>query len=309
MARPAIAALRRSALAEATARHGWVLETPPAFVIEPTRDPDRGDWASNLALSLARPLKLPPMAVAQAIAGAVTKGDAVAQVTVAPPGFLNFRLSRHYLLEALMRCQTRSPQTEALGFKLATVVADYEVGAWRDGTVRLYDQGKPVTDRSALTDDERRALCFHLLTQAGAQGLRLDLSEVRREVLDNPWTYVRQALDRMGGILDTARAEGLSPLTVFDEAMLAGPEERRLLLLIAGVEGEMGLSLELGQMSRLTRAATDLATGFHQFYAACRVFGEDEEVARARLALIAATRQGLQAVLSPLEPMPDSCAT
>ncbi len=68
----------------------------PSVEVSHTSDPAHGDVASNVALKLARPLRRPPMAIAEAIA-AVLRSDAaggpLAEVTVAAPGFLNLRLA------------------------------------------------------------------------------------------------------------------------------------------------------------------------------------------------------------------------
>lgn len=57
------------------------------------RDPSHGDWASNAALTLARTLGRPPRAIADAIVGGFdAAGAGVSDVSVAGPGFLNFRL-------------------------------------------------------------------------------------------------------------------------------------------------------------------------------------------------------------------------
>ena len=58
------------------------------------RDADHGDWASNAALVLASSLGKPPREIAEAIAGALDRASAgVSEVSVAGPGFINFRLS------------------------------------------------------------------------------------------------------------------------------------------------------------------------------------------------------------------------
>ena len=44
------------------------------------------------------------------------------------------------------------------------------------------------------------------------------------------------------------------------------------------------------QVQRITKYARDLATAFHQFYTKCRVLSEDEDLTKARLSLILATK-------------------
>jgi arginyl-tRNA synthetase len=62
-------------------------------------NPDHGDFATNLALRLAKPLKMPPPAIASVLAGALgaqreTDPDSViASASVAGPGFVNIRIT------------------------------------------------------------------------------------------------------------------------------------------------------------------------------------------------------------------------
>jgi arginyl-tRNA synthetase len=71
---------------------------PPQIDIDRPARAEHGDVATNLALQLARPLRRPPLAIAEAIVAAlVTAGDdpasPVASAAVAGPGFINLRLS------------------------------------------------------------------------------------------------------------------------------------------------------------------------------------------------------------------------
>ncbi len=78
----------------------------PAIEVARPAHPEHGDFASNLALKLARPCRMPPLRIAEAIAaelmteagpgadtGAGAGGSPIAFVEVAPPGFLNLRLA------------------------------------------------------------------------------------------------------------------------------------------------------------------------------------------------------------------------
>ena len=63
------------------------------ITLERPRDPSFGDWTSNVAMALARPLARKPRELAQAIADTLDLTAAgVAKVEIAGPGFLNFRL-------------------------------------------------------------------------------------------------------------------------------------------------------------------------------------------------------------------------
>ena len=77
-----------------------------AIMIERPSDPSFGDFASNLAMKLAKPYRRAPMEIAKAIAAHVTTtatdpNSPIASVDVAPPGFLNVRLSNNALAAAV----------------------------------------------------------------------------------------------------------------------------------------------------------------------------------------------------------------
>ena len=58
--------------------------------VTPARDPAQGDFASNIALTLAKPAGTSPRALAELIAGKLPVVDAIKKVEVAGPGFINF---------------------------------------------------------------------------------------------------------------------------------------------------------------------------------------------------------------------------
>lgn len=66
--------------------------TAADIVLERPRNRDHGDWASNVAMRLAKPLGANPRELAQQIADGLADVDGVASAEVAGPGFLNIRL-------------------------------------------------------------------------------------------------------------------------------------------------------------------------------------------------------------------------
>jgi arginyl-tRNA synthetase len=64
-----------------------------APVLERTRDPSHGDFATNVAMQLAKAAKRKPRDLAQAIIDALPPSDTVARVEIAGPGFINFHLA------------------------------------------------------------------------------------------------------------------------------------------------------------------------------------------------------------------------
>ncbi|ALX66743.1 arginine--tRNA ligase [Microbacterium sp. XT11] len=66
--------------------------TASDIVLDRPRNRDHGDWASNIAMRLAKPLGANPRELAQQIAEGLTAVDGIASAEVAGPGFINIRL-------------------------------------------------------------------------------------------------------------------------------------------------------------------------------------------------------------------------
>ena len=65
-------------------------ELNPQIIIDRARDAQHGDFASNLALVLAKPAQLNPRELAIKIIAALPQDEAVTKVEIAGPGFINF---------------------------------------------------------------------------------------------------------------------------------------------------------------------------------------------------------------------------
>jgi arginyl-tRNA synthetase len=66
---------------------------PPAVTIERPRNPEHGDYATNLALQVAKKLGVPPRDLANWLAEGLAGQDGIAGAEVAGPGFLNLRIA------------------------------------------------------------------------------------------------------------------------------------------------------------------------------------------------------------------------
>jgi len=64
------------------------------IVIERARDKSHGDFASNVAMRLAKPLKQKPRDIAQLIVDAMPSSAVISDVQIAGPGFINFTLAQ-----------------------------------------------------------------------------------------------------------------------------------------------------------------------------------------------------------------------
>jgi arginyl-tRNA synthetase len=65
---------------------------PAAVTVERPRNPEHGDYASNLALQLGKKVRVNPRELAGWLAETLTQADGVASAEVAGPGFINLRL-------------------------------------------------------------------------------------------------------------------------------------------------------------------------------------------------------------------------
>jgi arginyl-tRNA synthetase len=70
-------------------------------VLERPADPGHGDYATTLALRLAKPLRRPPREIAEELATAARQSDWVESADVAGPGFVNVRVSPAWYAEAV----------------------------------------------------------------------------------------------------------------------------------------------------------------------------------------------------------------
>jgi arginyl-tRNA synthetase len=76
---------------------------PSAISVERTRDPKHGDFATNVALRLAKPARRNPRELAQAIVAALPANALVARTEVAGAGFINFFVTADAYAQELAR--------------------------------------------------------------------------------------------------------------------------------------------------------------------------------------------------------------
>ena len=65
----------------------------PKIVVDRTRQKDHGDFATNLALTLAKPAGKPPRVLAEILVKALPQSSVVEKTEIAGPGFINFFLT------------------------------------------------------------------------------------------------------------------------------------------------------------------------------------------------------------------------
>ncbi|WP_077080102.1 arginine--tRNA ligase [Mycobacterium numidiamassiliense] len=88
-----LAELLKITAAAVLAEHGLDVSALPATVtVERPRNPEHGDYASNLALQLGKKVGTNPRELAGWLAQALARADGIAAAEVAGPGFINLRL-------------------------------------------------------------------------------------------------------------------------------------------------------------------------------------------------------------------------
>ena len=65
--------------------------------LERPQSPEHGDYASSLALRLARVMSAPPMKIAETVAANLAEAEELDSVKVVAPGFINFHLAKSWL--------------------------------------------------------------------------------------------------------------------------------------------------------------------------------------------------------------------
>ncbi|MGV6476146.1 arginine--tRNA ligase [Azotobacter vinelandii] len=91
----------------------------PAIQVENTKDKSHGDFASNIAMMLAKPAGLKPRQLAEKLVAALPADASVSKVEIAGPGFLNF-----------------FQNSDALARRLEVALADERLGVRKHGDLQ-----------------------------------------------------------------------------------------------------------------------------------------------------------------------------
>ena len=90
-----------SAVRRVAEERGQTLPEDFEVRLERPRQAGHGDWASNIAMQLAKPFGTNPRELAASIIASLPKGDIVEKAEVAGPGFMNFTLTSNWITEAV----------------------------------------------------------------------------------------------------------------------------------------------------------------------------------------------------------------
>jgi arginyl-tRNA synthetase len=95
------------------------------YTIERPRDPSHGDFSSNIAMVLAKTFKVPPRVLAEKLLNCLQQEMTIAQVDLAGPGFINFKMKGDLLLDSLNVIWHESQYGRTKNAHPMKVVVDY----------------------------------------------------------------------------------------------------------------------------------------------------------------------------------------
>jgi arginyl-tRNA synthetase len=131
------------ALAAQAIQEALDVEAPP--ILRPTSDPKLGDYQINGAMGLAKRLKQNPKGLAAKIAEALRGKEAIAEATVAGPGFVNLRLDEGWIAKVLDGAvadverdgvpAVDAPETVVIDFSSPNVAKELHVGHLRSTVI------------------------------------------------------------------------------------------------------------------------------------------------------------------------------
>ncbi|MGY1769700.1 arginine--tRNA ligase [Blastococcus sp. SYSU D00813] len=178
--------LVRTAVGAAVERGTLAVAVPDDLVVERPKNPEHGDYATNVALRLAKPAGRPPREVAEVLAGELRALPGIDRVEVAGPGFLNITLAQGALGRIAVDAVTageRYGRTDALAglrldleFVSANPTGPVHIGGSRwaavgDAIGRLLEaSGADVTREYYINDAGAQIDRFARSLQAAATG-------------------------------------------------------------------------------------------------------------------------------------------
>lgn len=215
-------------------------------------DPQFGDYATNIAMQLAKPLGKNPRELAEQIAAALRNTNDYADATIAGPGFINIKLSDEALIQALNQKSAKTLEGQ-------TIVTEYS----DPNPFKVLHAGHLYT---TLVGDA----ISRLLENAGADVHRVNFGgDVGLHVAKNMWAILRT--------LDGEQPEGLVVVG-------SDPHERAAWLSARYVEGntayedDESLKAEIIEVNKRVyqlHADDDHDSPFAQIYWTCREWSYD----------------------------------
>src|SRR5664279_4167630 len=163
--------------------------------------------------------------------------------------------------------------------------------------------GQYVTLRDLIDWTSRDAVRFFMLSRKADTEFTFDVDLALKQNDENPVFYVQYAHARICSVLEQFAAQGGDPaaLAGADLSLLAAPSEVALMRKLADYPPMLSAAAANLAPHEVAFYLRDLAAALHSYYAAERFLVDDDaELTRARMALLAATRQVIRNALGVL---------
>ena len=268
---------------------------PDQVIVERTKNRTHGDYATTIALQLAKPAGLPSREVAERIAVRLRATDGVSSVDVAGPGFLNVRLAEATLAQVARTAVEAGPaygRNDVLGgqsinveFVSANPTGPVHIGSVRwsavgDALARLLEaSGAKVTREYYVNDAGVQIDRFAASLHAAATGSPTPADGYAGEYIAE---WAQRVLEREPGLLDLPADQALARFQVL--GLQVALEEIRGSLADFGVDFDVWFSeASLTESGAVDRALTRLREQGHVFEADGAVwlrttdFGDDKD--------------------------------
>jgi len=162
--------------------------------------------------------------------------------------------------------------------------------------------GSYVTLRDLVDWTGRDAVRFFMLSRKADTEFVFDVDLALKKNDENPVFYVQYAHARICSVIQQFVEKGGDVATLHgaDVTLLSAPSEAALMLELARFPEALHSAAADFAPHDIAFYLRDLAAALHAWYAAERFLGEDAALTRTRMALLAATRELLQAGLAVL---------
>jgi arginyl-tRNA synthetase len=311
-------ALIRAALDAVLAGTG--VSAPAAVTLDATKDPRHGDFATNVALALAKPLGRPPRAVAEALVKALPASPHVTRTEIAGPGFINFFLApgafQAVVPEILAQKEAfgRAPRTRGkvlVEFVSANPTGPLHVGhgrgaAYGDTLASILEAAGHEVHREYYINDAGRQVNV-LAVSAWLRYLELGGEAVRIPARGYPGDYVKATAAKLretfgarlqrpaGAVFEGIVPDPAVPEGADEEAKerIKGLQEAHLDALIARAQAQLGADYRAlqefavaDQLAQIRATLEAFGVRFDTWYSE-RALVESGAAARARARLVA----------------------
>jgi arginyl-tRNA synthetase len=218
-----LGAALRACVAASVEAGDLAVDVPAELVVERPRVPSHGDYATNVALQLAKSAGRPPREVAALLATRLRAVDGIREVDVAGPGFLNLRLADAALGQTARtvvaagasygRNDTAAGQSINLEFVSANPTGPIHIGGVRwaavgDALARLLEaSGAKVAREYYLNDAGNQFDLFAASMLARARGTNLPEDGYQGDYVAD---YAARIVADVPGVLDLPDDEALA---------------------------------------------------------------------------------------------------